>query len=698
MGYDLFIKRSEGRIIMRRGWLLLGLLALLIGLSYGKAQDDQANLYVEDLQLLVNNLPTFFLESPGPGVTISATIGNDGAIDAQGFDVHIRYRREDEAKFRQEELCLFVGTAGRCNNLSLAAGEKAVAIGLLATSNLSAGRYLIEVSVDPKGITQTSTEDDRQETLLLIGITLPEYHPTSIVFRPPSPVPQGVQVTVTVVIENTGRPASPELEVTFEHCLESPVCLSYSTKGFREGRKLLTPAETRPLSEGKPLEVTDVLDTEGLQTGRYLFRVTIKALDTDELDETNNEIRTRLTIAPQGAVVGPNPPLCRLAGDVITLGKGVGTTLVDGRSVSVEVIYVGVKDPGGRVSLHAFKKSDLEGLEPGSTCPEIPGSPLPLPADITSFALDQLAKLLYVGLANGRLVLVNLDNPEVLLTTTRTISTSSLLDMDTRLAGRGVGQVFIGSQDRRLYRLTVSKDEAGIIVSTSQETCVSMDNPVNNVLLFQGKTYFTSGEELLRMDEASCDGSFETIFSAEGVISALAIGRVTFGQTPSPRIAVGTEEGKLHILNIFGGEFSGSPLELEAAVSTLTINDGRRAAAQGTETVYAGTSLGSIVGVSLRSRLLRCTFTTGTGEPINVLSVDDGREGLPGSGMLFAGSQDGNLYVLSASCEPNTDPKPTLGPIRANMVLDAQQGIFGPSGVKVLYGGGEGLYEIEIQL
>jgi hypothetical protein len=81
-----------------------------------------------------------------------------------------------------------------------------------------------------------------------------------------------------------------------------------------------------------------------------------------------------------------------------------------------------------------------------------------------------------------------------------------------------------------------------------------------------------------------------------------------------------------------------------------------------------------------------------------VLSVDDGREGLPGSGILFAGSQDGNLYVLNSSCEPNTDPKPTLGPIQANMVLDAEQGIFGPSGVKALYGGGEGLYEIEIQI
>lgn len=671
------------------------------GQSGDQGEEGIPNLMVKDVELLVSNRPTFYLESAGPNVTINAAIVNDGTAPAQGFDVSIQYRREDEQGFRDEELCILVGTAGRCSDLSLEAGAETTAVGVLPTNTLSPGRYIIRVGIDPQGVSQTTRGDDSRERLLLIGIGAPEYHPTSLTFTPPSPISQGTQVTVRVEIENTGKPENPEIEVTFEYCLEGPVCLGYTSKGFREGVNGVTrlaPDQTRPLSQGRPLVVTNVLDTTDLQTGRYLFRVRIESSDGRELDEANNEMTTRLTITTPGGFGGPNPPRCRLSGDVITLGKGVGTLQVEGRRRSTEVIYMGVKSESGQVSLHAVTKESFETPSPDGTCQELEGSPLPLQAEITSFVLDQKVKLLYVGLANGQLVVVDVDRADALVTVTRVVSSANLWSLDTRLAGAGTGQVFVGAQDRRLYRLTVNKDGQGNIVVSRQETCVSVSQPIKTVRIFQGKIYFTSDDGLMRMDETRCDGRFTTLFTAGDEIRSLAIGQLAFGITLSPRILVGAADGNLHVLNIFGQELADSPLDLGTAVTALDVNDGKSATSAGQETAHAGTVTGTMHAVDLRRMFVQCSFATPTQQQINVVAVDDGRGGLPDTGYVFIGSEDTNLYVMDGSCRQVETPRPTLGPIRANLLLDAEQGIFGPSSVKVLYGGGDGLYELNIPL
>lgn len=693
-------------------WVVLGVgLILLVGALGAPApvwgqdsgQEEETgppNLAVESVQLLVRNTPTFYLESLGQPVTINATIRNGGDGPAESFDVDIRYRREDESTFRDEELCLLVGSTGRCNDLSLSAGSSTNAIGVLNTGDLTPGRYIIEVSVDPAG-SATTPEDDVQETLLLIGISTPEYHPTSISFSPPSPITEDTPVTVRVEIENTGRPASPELEVVFEHCIQAPVCLGYTGRGFDNGGiKRLGPAETRALEEGRRLTVTNRLDTSELSTGHYQFRVTVRPLgDEREQDRNNNQMTTSFTVATAGGFTGSTPPQCQLTGDVITLGKGVGTLQTeDGRNRSVEVIYVGTRTETGQVNLHAITRESFDNPNADGTCTELSGSPLPLQADIDSFILDQDLKLLFVGLANGQLVVVDVDRADTLSTVTRVVSSSGLAALDTRLTGPRRGQLFVGAEGRRLYRLSFSKDTQGNIVFANQDTCASSTAPMTGVQLFQGNIYFAAGNSLMRMDEARCDGSATTLFTTTTEIRGFTVGQLTFGITRSPRLLVGTIGGNLHVLNIFGQELADSPLEFDSAVASMTVDDGARATEGRGETAYLGTSTGALHAVDLRRLFARCTFQASTQETIDTIAVDDGSGGLPDEGFVFIGSADNQLYVTDTNCNEAQSPTAAAGPIQAQPLLDAEQGIFGPTGLKVIFGGGNGLFELTISL
>ena len=705
------MRRFEPRRLGRWVALGIGLLLVLGGLQApavvwgqgsgqnGEEETGPPNLSIESIQLLVRNEPTFFLESLGQPVTINATIRNDGDGPAESFDVDIRFRREDEATFREEDLCLLVGSTGRCENLSLAAGSSTSAIGVLNTGDLTPGRYIIEVSIDPAG-TATSPEDDVQETLLLIGITTPEYHPTSISFSPPSPITVDTPLTVRVAIENTGRPESPELEVVFEHCIEAPVCTEWRSRGFEDdGVKRLDPDETRALEQGRPLTVTNRLDTSDLSTGHYRFRVTVRPIgDERELDRNNNRMTTSFTIATSGGFTGSNPPQCQLTGDVFTLGKGVGTLQTENRSRSVEVIYVGTRTESGQVSLHALTRESFDNPNDDGTCTELPGSPFPLQADISSFILDQDLKLLFVGLTNGQLVVVDVDRADTLSATSRRVTSTSLNALDMRLTGQRSGQLFAGVDGQRLFRLSLTKDTEGNIVFSSQDTCASTNGPLKQVQIFQGNVYFTAGNTLRRMDESRCNGSSTSLFTTSTEIQTFGIGQLTFGITRSPRMLIGTVGGNVHVLNIFGQELADSPIELDSAVTSMAIDDGERATEARGETSYVGTGAGAIHAIDLRGLFNRCSFQTPSQETINTIAVDDGSGGLPDRGFVFIGSSDSQLYVTDPNCNETQSPTSAAGSIRAQPLVDAEQGVLGPTGLTAIFGGGNGLFELSISL
>jgi hypothetical protein len=111
-----------------------------------------------------------------------------------------------------------------------------------------------------------------------------------------------------------------------------------------------------------------------------------------------------------------------------------------------------------------------------------------------------------------------------------------------------------------------------------------------------------------------------------------------------------------------------------------------------------GTGTGTVHAVDLRGLFSRCAFQTANQAVINTIAVDDGSGGLPDQGFVFIGSADSQLYVMDANCSQLQDPKATAGPIEARPLLDAEQGIFGPTGLKAIFGGGDGLFELTISL
>ena len=625
-------------------------------------------------------------------VQIEATIANDGTADvtAGRLTVEMEFRAEHETAYTRITLCVVCSFAFSEQN-PFKAGETRAATGVLSVATLEPGRYLVRVRLVAQGIEQLSTADDEREALLLVGVVQPEYHPVAVTFRPPSPVPQGIPVTVRVRIENTGKPESPEMVVLFEHCLEAPTCLEYSRAAFRRGEIRLGPEETRALAEGKLLEVSDVLDTAKLQAGRYLVRVRVQLLEGRELDETNNELIARLTVSGPG----DTDAVCRLEGEVVTLGQGVGTSPEDNRPVSV--LYVGVKGPDGAVTLHAFRKEDVDAAEPGSVCPEIEGSPLALGAEITSFAFDRKVKLLYVGLADGRLVLVNVDRPETLEAQFRTVAAS--FPADTRalqviaphLIRSRESEAFIGALNGNLYRVRVRKGERGDVLSITTALCFQAGSPITAVVIFQGNKYLgTQDGTLYRMPEDACprlDGArVTTLATAGSAVRAVAFGRVA----SRTYILVGLGNGDVRMLTLGGADVTGSPSRLGEPITALTFDDKD-------EIVYAGTAQGTVYALSASAGLFqRCALRDTIGGPVNVLAVDDGREGRPGSGLVFVGADDAKLYVMDASCELATEPRRAGGPIRAQIVLEGIIGIFGFEGVRALYGGGNGLYTLTI--
>lgn len=695
-------RRRKALSAIRIGGLAIVLSALMVpeagpGLGQpGGPPPGIPNLIVQSVRFS----PSFFIEDPQQTqlVQIDAVITNDGTADitSGGFTVSMSYRREIETSFTPIPTC--TGTAyAFTEEAPMRVRDQKVATCFLSVATLQTGRYVVRVEISPAGISQSSVEDDVKEALLLIGLAEPEFHPISLVFSPPSPVVLGTRVTVRVQIENTGRPANPPMDVIFEYCLPDPAATfcaeeEFTSNGFAEGTKSLSSSQTRPLSEGRVLEVSDVINTAVLSPGRYLFRVRVEPQVGTELDETNNELMAFLRVAGFGPdQVGPNAPLCRLDGDVITLGRGVGTSA---EGANVAIIYVGVTDPAGRTTLHAFRKSDLDEVEPGSACPEIQGSPLTLPAEITSFALDQRVKLLYIGLANGQLYIVNVDTPEILLVTARSISGRALTTLAPRLAGSGVGQVFVGAADGNLFRVEVHKNPDRIITRALSRLCVRGNAAVTSMMIFKGNLYFgTEDGTVYRMSERVCDGSAQVFFQGSGSVRALGTGVVRLTTTTTDRVLIGLDNGRFHILNLAGRDVSGSPIALGEPIVALTVDRGR-------QTAYVGTLSGKVHTVDLNERFIRCSLEETLQGPVRVLAVDDGGEAgeLPNQGTVLIGSEDAKLYVMQwDTCTLKQEPQTTQGPIRAQFVLDPKIGIFGMDGIIVFFGGGNGLYRTELR-
>lgn len=723
---------TVGRKGMKRGYrvALVGLLLLSPGLAgaLGQGQGSVAKPIIEDVVLEdKNGNPTIHLEdTANEEITIRATIVNQGNAEAEDLSIVMQYRSEKELEFRARNLCRSNCRINRLGPPSGDSGNVSVqATGFLSPAGLKEGlRYIFRVQLKAGG-----TVVDTEEAFLGIGFPSPEYHPTALKFSPPSPVPREALVSVRVEIENTGKPSNPSLTVIFSHCPlpagsgRDTCTVGFSNQGFHrydeatgslfpidDGRLSLSSSETKDLREGRPIEAVAILDTSDLEPGRYAVRVEVRPPQGhQELDTSNNSMLTQLTIGTvdldgdkrEDFICAPESD-----GQVITLARSEGL-----ETTELSAFYAGVRtmDRFGRVekvSLHAIRTiaGAIQIEEDGQSCEEVRNSPFQLPADITSLDLDARAKLLYLGLANGQLVVVDMNQPEPLQPRLVDVSRSSL--PLTSLARRKVttnrSEIFASSEGGRVYRIQVQRDATGSLDRPAVQTCATIGSPIRRVMNFDGTIYFGAvNGAIFQMDAKTCgDGSHTRLFTASGSVSALAAVRSGQGLL---KLYAGTDDGKLHVMliaTIGAVELSRSPFDLtmgSGGVTALTVN-------RATETIYAGTGSGEICRLDNRILDLECLFTLSSRNPINVLEVDDGQSknvekgtGLPNSGFVFAGSDDNNLVVLTDDLRVHKRT-PTEGGIQAQIVLVGAEGPFGFNAIKAFFGSGSGLYQSDIPL
>ena len=254
-----------------------------------------ASLRVEPSKLGQPDLrPTRLLFKPPSPVTqnetvlVSARVENTGDADAAPFEVAFSYcplpggRTACPGEFVEFAREALVGGLPRGASQDLAVNLAIPELGL------SPGRYLVKVAVDPTSPEQPAgkiPEQDEANNELVASLFVegPELFPTSLSFTPALPH-VGDLVEVTVTVENAGLGPARDVEVAF----------------FLNGAPFARPTVT--INPGEEVAVSGTLNTDalGLDVGVHLLRVVV---DPDnriaERDETNNEIRTGLTLQPR---------------------------------------------------------------------------------------------------------------------------------------------------------------------------------------------------------------------------------------------------------------------------------------------------------------------------------------------------------------------------------------------------------------
>jgi|GEM_PF-729740 len=193
---------------------------------------------------------------------------------------------------------------------SLGPGEEATAQGELIPAKpelgLAPGTHEIRVAVDPNNLVPELDEANnalvKSLTILPPEPKLAELHPESLALNPPSPVELGTATAVTVssVIANTGKAPAKGFAVEF----------SYRPKGTLRWQPLpcrdQVSCQELALAPGAELKVEGNLPIATATPGIYEVRVVVDppqdplgGSDTgqvEELDETNNELATTLTL------------------------------------------------------------------------------------------------------------------------------------------------------------------------------------------------------------------------------------------------------------------------------------------------------------------------------------------------------------------------------------------------------------------
>ncbi len=170
---------------------------------------------------------------------------------------------------------------------------------------------------------------------------LPELHPVSLIFTPPSPVdPTTTSVVVaTSQVVNTGSASAGSFKVQFSYCPQSQVSVCSDSDYHNFG----TPNTVPGLGVGGQVSVSAVLDISSLGFGLFRIRVVVNPdHQVAELDPNNNEMTALLTI---GASPG---------------SSAISALAVDNRRTSgTNAVYVGTMS--GIVTASTFDSCNTQG-------------------------------------------------------------------------------------------------------------------------------------------------------------------------------------------------------------------------------------------------------------------------------------------------------------------------------------------------
>jgi len=327
----------------------------------------------------------------------------------------------------------------------------------LNTTGLSEGLYQMTVRLDPTtlgsgastGVTNDPIGSDHAVVIDLPIFSRPELSPSSVTFLPGSPAPFGSRVAVTATIANTGqREVSGSAQVDFVYCQQStnePPCEPESSSAFgaTASRLLFLPTDFKAAGASASATTEATLDTGQLSRGLYRVGVRVRFSSTDasvfETDTNNNELTALLTIGGSagggfGAIrqllVGQNQVGASLSPVFVStqsnrliiydraglealvtcaqLTLRVCSPELESQSRGFVTPFAGTDDVEGTVRLdvlgEAFKSFD-EGFEDR----QFIISDWQFSSNITLLAENPTEPIIYIGLANGTLVRINLE-------------------------------------------------------------------------------------------------------------------------------------------------------------------------------------------------------------------------------------------------------------------------------------------------
>jgi outer membrane protein assembly factor BamB len=520
------------------------------------------------------------------------------------------------------------------------------------------------------------------------GGGLPELHPISLVFTPPSPVDPSITsvVVATAQVVNTGSANASSFSVQFSYCIQSQVSLCSENDYHIFGS-----ASVPGLGIGGQANVSAVLNITALTLGLYRVRVVVDPNhQVTQLDPNSNEITALLTIG--------------------SVSSGISSVAVDSLRGSNNAVYVGTAS--GLISAYALDSCGSQG------CTTLIWQFTQAKGAIRALVVDKNSHTIYAASDDGTIYALAPDaqprtNVPTVLWTFSPNARSPIPFLSLALSRASVAPpqgsptntqadpllIYGGTQDGFIYALRSDGTQrwtfSNSVARASNMAIKALAVDRNNQFLYAGTANgvvyaIKPDADSLGQIQAKWDSVTQNNLTAPfGTINILAIDDAT----SKTYVYAGSDDKNVY--SLFGENG-----QLNWTFSTAVTRDqtGGAVKALGAESaatggLYVGTSTNLVYGLPFAD-----TRQSGTpkGAPtpilcltaqgaINAISVDSGPPPGKFGGIALVASQDRNLYVLQTQVSsntmigcpqkttlsstsrqnPNSSPITTLGPLGA---------------------------------